>query len=148
MTELHGYCDDRFSAVRDAFAKNFSENDDVGASVAISLEGEMVVDLWGGFRDRAKTLPWEEDTIANIWSATKIPVIVATLVCIDRGLLDLDGVGDDLIEFRHTPVERVTVGEGSLVRFEIIGTKLADGDSGPVDPVDILRWTPIVLAPM
>ena len=54
----------------------------------------------------------------------------------------------DLIEFRHTPIERVVVGEGSLVRFEIIGSKVADGDSGPVDPVDILRWTPIVLAPM
>lgn len=54
---------------------------------------------------------------------------------------------NDLIEFRHTPVERVAVEGGALVRFEVIGTKVADGESGPVDPVDILRWTPIVLAP-
>jgi hypothetical protein len=52
----------------------------------------------------------------------------------------------DLIEFRHTPLERVAAGTGALVRFEVIGTKVADGESGPYDPVDILRWTPIVLA--
>jgi acyl dehydratase len=58
----------------------------------------------------------------------------------------------DLVEFRHTPVERIAVGApgsgGSLVRFEVIGTKVADGNAGPVEPVDILRWTPIVVAPM
>lgn len=52
----------------------------------------------------------------------------------------------DLIEFRHTPVERITVGDGRLVRFEVVGTKVADGQTGPCDPVDILRWTPIVVA--
>ena len=54
----------------------------------------------------------------------------------------------DLIEFTHTPVERLAAGTGHLVRFEVIGTKVADGDTGPCEPVDILRWTPIVLAPM
>jgi 2-methylfumaryl-CoA hydratase len=52
----------------------------------------------------------------------------------------------DLVEFRHTPLERVAAGTGTLVRFEVVGTKVADGESGPCDPVDILRWTPIVLA--
>lgn len=52
----------------------------------------------------------------------------------------------DLIEFRHTPVERVAAGSGQLTRFEVIGTKVADGATGPVDPVDILRWTPVVWA--
>jgi 2-methylfumaryl-CoA hydratase len=54
----------------------------------------------------------------------------------------------DLIEFCHTPIERRSVDGGSLVRFEVIGTKVADGVSGPCDPADILRWTPIVVAPM
>ena len=56
----------------------------------------------------------------------------------------------DLIEFRHTPVERTPTGtgNGALVRFDVIGTKVADGESGPCDPVDILRWTPIVVAPL
>jgi acyl dehydratase len=54
----------------------------------------------------------------------------------------------DLIEFRHTPVERVATGSGRLVRFEVIGTKIADAVDGAVDPVDILRWTPVVWAPL
>lgn len=53
----------------------------------------------------------------------------------------------DLVEFRHTPVERVAAGSGHLTRFEVIGTKIADGETGRVEPVDILRWTPIVWAP-
>ena len=53
----------------------------------------------------------------------------------------------DLIEFRHTVVERIAAGSGHLVRCEVIGTKVADGDTGPVEPVDILRWTPVVWAP-
>ncbi|MAT06308.1 MAG: hypothetical protein CL424_14820, partial [Acidimicrobiaceae bacterium] len=53
----------------------------------------------------------------------------------------------DLIEFTHTPTERLAAGAGQLIRFEVIGTKVADGDSGPCEPVDILRWTPVVVAP-
>ncbi len=53
----------------------------------------------------------------------------------------------DLIEFRHTPRDEVAAGSGRLIRFEVIGTKLVDGVEGPVEPVDILRWTPIVWAP-
>jgi len=112
MTDIHGFCDDRFSAVRDAFEKNFTEQDDVGASVAISLEGEMVVDLWGGFRDRAKTLPWEEDTIVNVYSTTKTMAALCALVLADRGELDFYAPvanywpefaqnGKDKVEVRH-----------------------------------------------
>ncbi|MFZ8997069.1 MAG: MaoC/PaaZ C-terminal domain-containing protein [Ilumatobacteraceae bacterium] len=53
----------------------------------------------------------------------------------------------DLIEFRHTAVERLAAGSGHLTRFVVIGTKIADGTTGPTEPVDILRWTPIVWAP-
>jgi 2-methylfumaryl-CoA hydratase len=53
----------------------------------------------------------------------------------------------DLIEFRHTPLERVEAGSGTLTRFEVMGTKIADLVEGDVDPVDILRWTPVVWAP-
>jgi acyl dehydratase len=53
----------------------------------------------------------------------------------------------DLIEFTHTPVEHADAGSGRLIRFEVIGTKISDGESGPCDPVDILRWTPVVVAP-
>ncbi len=55
MTEIHGHADPRFAGVRDAFAANFARGEDVGASVAVTLGGEMVVDLWGGHADAAKT---------------------------------------------------------------------------------------------
>jgi CubicO group peptidase (beta-lactamase class C family) len=112
MTEIHGFCDEKFSAVRDVFEKNFREKGDVGASVAISLEGEMVVDLWGGYRDQAQTLPWEEDTIVNVYSTTKTMAALCALVLADRGELDLYAPvanywpefaqnGKDKVEVRH-----------------------------------------------
>ena len=53
----------------------------------------------------------------------------------------------DLIEFRHTPLERAAAGSGHLTRFEVMGTKIADAVDGVVEPVDILRWTAVIWAP-
>ena len=64
-TEVHGHCDSRFSRVRDVFADNFVKHGEVGASLAVMLDGEMVVDIWGGHADAAGTRPWERDTIVN-----------------------------------------------------------------------------------
>ena len=89
-TEIHGHCDARFAKVRDAFAANFAAGREVGASFAATLDGELVIDLWGGFADAARTRPWQRDTIVNVWSTTKaIAALVAHLVA-DRGALDLD----------------------------------------------------------
>jgi CubicO group peptidase (beta-lactamase class C family) len=88
--EIHGYCDERFAAVRDEFERNFTERNDVGASFAASLEGEIVVDLWGGHRDGAKTLPWEENTLVNVFSTTKTMTALCALILVDRGELDID----------------------------------------------------------
>ena len=44
---------------------------DIGSSLAITYEGEMVVDIWAGTRDRAQSLPWEENTIVTVFSSTK-----------------------------------------------------------------------------
>lgn len=95
MTQIHGTCDERFGPVREAFEKNFTERGDLGASVAVSYQGELVVDLWGGHRDRAATLPWEEDTIVNVYSSTKTMAALCLLVLADRGAVDL-----------HAPVTR------------------------------------------
>lgn len=89
MTQIQGVCHDRFGAVREAFEKNFTERGDLGASVAVSYQGEIVVDLWGGDRDRAGTLPWEEDTIVNVYSSTKTMAALCLLVLADRGQVDL-----------------------------------------------------------
>jgi len=70
MADVQGRCDEQFSAVRRSFESNFDQGLDVGASVAVAVDGEMVVDLWGGYADEARTTPWERDTITNVWSST------------------------------------------------------------------------------
>ena len=89
--EIHGHFDEKFAAVRDEFERNFSEKDDIGASFAVTIEGEPVIDIWAGHRDAAKTLDWEEDTIVNVWSSTKPMYFMSALMLADRGDLDLYG---------------------------------------------------------
>jgi CubicO group peptidase (beta-lactamase class C family) len=86
---IDGSCDPGFAAVREAFARNFSRGD-LGASCAVTVEGELVVDLWGGHRDLARRLPWERDTLVNIWSTTKMPSALCVLMLHDRGELSVD----------------------------------------------------------
>jgi len=88
--EVKGKCDDRFSAVQEAFAKNFEDGLEVGASFAATLNGEFVVDIWAGHADAAKTESWEEDTIVNVWSSTKPMSFLCMLMLVERGLLDLE----------------------------------------------------------
>jgi CubicO group peptidase (beta-lactamase class C family) len=85
-----GTCDPRFGAVRDAFERNFAERGEVGASVCVTLEGETVVDLWGGIADPASGRAWDEDTIGVIWSCTKGATALCAHVLVARGQLDLD----------------------------------------------------------
>ena len=88
--DVQGQCDERFSGVKDAFAGNFSRFDEVGAAVSVVVDGKTVVDLWGGYMDAARTLPWERDTIVNVWSTTKGIVATCAHRLVDQGLLDLD----------------------------------------------------------
>lgn len=110
MTEIHGFCDEKFSAVRDAFAKNFEEKDEVGASVALTVEGEFVVDLWAGYKNADGTEPWEEDTIVNVYSTTKTMAALCALVLSDRGELDFYApVSTYWPEFAQNGKEKVEV---------------------------------------
>ena len=68
---VQGRCDARFSKVADALAGEVTAGEELGASIAIDIDGELVVDIWGGYADRAKTVPWAEDTIVNFFSCTK-----------------------------------------------------------------------------
>ena len=72
----------------DAFANNFAQGD-VGASFAVVQHGELVVDIWGGHQDVERTLPWQENTIVNVYSSTKTMTFLAALLLADRGQLDL-----------------------------------------------------------
>jgi CubicO group peptidase (beta-lactamase class C family) len=91
--EINGTCHDRFAGVRDAFAGNFdeaAEPTDVGASVAVTLEGEAVVDLWAGTvtGDDGVERPWQSDTIINVFSTTKTVAALACLILADQRELD------------------------------------------------------------
>lgn len=88
--EIHGYCDEQFTPVKEAFRKNFESGLDVGASFAATIDGEFVVDIWAGFANAAQTRPWEQDTLVNVYSTTKVMTTLCVLMLVDRGLLDLD----------------------------------------------------------
>ncbi|MEE2677779.1 MAG: serine hydrolase domain-containing protein [Myxococcota bacterium] len=106
---IEGVCAPGFEAVREAFARNFAEGD-LGASCAVTLAGELVVDLWGGHRDLARSRPWERDTIVNLWSITKMVTALCVLTLHDRGALDIDApVADYWPEFAAHGKERVLV---------------------------------------
>ncbi len=90
---VFGRCDRKFQAVADAFAANFTERGeqgDVGASCAVMVDGELVVDLWGGFADVAGDRPWAEDTLSCCWSVSKGLGAALGLMMVDQGKLDLD----------------------------------------------------------
>ena len=87
---MHGKVDARFSRVREVFAEGFVSHGELGAAVAVTLDGKLVVDLWGGFADRAKSRPWDESTLANVFSVTKAWTAVCALRLVDEGKLDLD----------------------------------------------------------
>ncbi|MEV0945006.1 serine hydrolase domain-containing protein [Rhodococcus sp. NPDC049939] len=89
MTELGGHCDSRFAALRDALKKNLDSGADLGASIVVTLDGEPVVDMWGGWSDANRTTEWGRDTITAVFSSTKTVTALAALVLVDRGLLDV-----------------------------------------------------------
>lgn len=86
----HGFTHDRFGAVRTEFEANLASGADVGAAYCATVEGETVVDLWGGYADAAKTRAWERDTIVNVYSTTKTMTALTALLIADRGDLDFD----------------------------------------------------------
>lgn len=129
MTEIHGVCSDGFAPVRDAMAQNFDQGLDVGASVAVVLDGELVVDLWAGHADEAQTSPWERDTITNVWSTTKTMTALCALMLADHGELDL-----------HAPVARywpefAAAGKGGIEVRHLLGH--TSGLSGWQEPVTV-----------
>ena len=90
MTEINGNYDPAFSLVAEAFEKNFEEDGDLGACCAVFVDGQIVVDIWGGVSNSDENTLWEKDTIVNVWSTTKTMAAICTLMLFDRGLIDLD----------------------------------------------------------
>jgi CubicO group peptidase (beta-lactamase class C family) len=112
VARIEGQFAERFSGVAEALARNLDQGVDVGASVAVVLDGEPVVDIWGGYKDAEQTAPWERDTIVNVFSTTKTMTALCALILADRAELDLHApvirywpefgqAGKERIEVRH-----------------------------------------------
>ena len=90
IAPIQGFVAPGFEGAREAFADNFRREGDyqeVGAALAAYHRGRLVVDLWGGWADAARTRPWTQDTLVNVWSATKGATATALAALVDRGLL-------------------------------------------------------------
>ena len=87
---VEGHCDERFAKVREIFSDNLQSGRDCGAAVCFTLDGETVIDLWGGFLDLEKTQPWARDTLVNVYSTTKGMTAICAHQLVERGRLDLD----------------------------------------------------------
>ncbi|MCV2491789.1 beta-lactamase family protein [Geodermatophilus sp. YIM 151500] len=133
MSEVHGACSDQFAEVRSLLAGNLDAGADVGASVAVFIDGEAVVDIWGGHVDEARSRPWQRDTIVNMFSSTKTMTALCALVLADRGVIDLHApVARYWPEFAAEGKERVEV-------RQLLGhTCGLPGWDGPMTIADVL----------
>jgi CubicO group peptidase (beta-lactamase class C family) len=135
MADVHGTCDSRFEGVRETLANSLDAGTDVGASVAVLVEGEPVVDIWGGFADEERTTRWERDTITNVWSTTKTMTFLCALMLADRGQLDF-----------HAPVARYwpefAAGgkEAVEVRHLMAHSAGLSGWTAHIEPEDLADW--------
>ena len=85
-----GYCDPKFSQVEEIFSHSIKSGHELGASLAVEIEGEKVIDLWGGFCDEARSKSWERDTIVNVFSVSKAITSVCLGRLMERGLIDVN----------------------------------------------------------
>jgi CubicO group peptidase (beta-lactamase class C family) len=135
MGEVHGTCEARFDGVRKALSASLDSGADVGASVAVFLHGEPVVDIWGGYADEAKGTPWERDTLTNVWSTTKTMTFLCALILADRKELDFQApVATYWPEFAEGGKEAV------LVRHVMGHTAGLSGWEHPIEPEQLADW--------
>jgi CubicO group peptidase (beta-lactamase class C family) len=135
LAEIHGTYEDRFQPVADALSRSIDDGLDIGASVAVMLEGEPVVDIWGGHLDAEQTEPWEQDTIVNVFSTTKTMTALCALILADRGELEVDSpVKRYWPEFGAAGKQRVTVGQ-------LLGHSAGlSGWDERLEPEDLADW--------
>jgi len=135
MAEVHGTCDERFSALSKLLSDSVDRGDDLGGSIAITIDGAPVVDIWAGWADEARSEPWQENTITNVWSTTKTMTNLSALVLADRGQLDLDAPVS-----RYWPEFAANGKEGVLVRHFLSHTSGVSGWEAPTTLADICDW--------
>ncbi len=125
----HGTCTPDFIGVRDAFERNFTQCGDVGAAVAVWVDGDLVVNLWGGWADAARTRPWREDTITTVLSGSKGLTATCLHQLADCGEIDL-----------HAPVARYWPEFGQAGKQDITLAMVLSHRSGAIGPREPMSW--------
>ena len=138
--EIHGTVAPGFERVRDAFAANWTYFEEVGASLAVTVDGEPVVDVWAGtacYDDGPGD--WRDDTIINVWSTTKTMSFLSILMLVERGLLDLyEPVATYWPEFAANGKERIAT------RHVLAHTAGLSGWDEPLTTEDLLDHDKLV----
>ena len=135
MANIDGTCDDRFGAVRNEFEQCLDSGDELGASIVLDIDGQILVDLWGGHRDEARMQPWQQDTITNVWSTTKTVTSLAAFMLADRGELDVDAP-----VARYWPEFAAAGKQDVLVRHLMSHTSGVSGLDQPAVVEDLYDW--------
>ena len=135
MAQIEGKCEPRFEAVRGALAQYLDSGEELGASLVVDIDGDLVVDMWGGFCDQARTVPWTERTITNVWSSTKTVTSLAALMLADRDELDVDAP-----VARYWPEFAAGGKEGVLVRHVMSHSSGVSGLEQPAVVEDLYDW--------
>ena len=138
MTTITGHVAAGWEGVRDAFARNFAETEEVGAGVAIYHRGTLVVDLTGGSFDESDSKPYDGSTLQLVFSTTKGITAIALAMCVERGLISYD----DLVvkhwpEFAEHGKDKATVAQ--LISHQC-GLIAPDGD---MTMAEVLDWDTI-----
>lgn len=132
---VQGTCSERFAPLRECFSQLLATDADLGSSLALTVDGQFEVDLWGGWADEARTRPWQRDTVVNVWSTTKTMTSLAALLLVDRGELDIDAP-----IARYWP-EFAVQGKGDITLGQVMSyTSGVSGWDAPVATADLYDW--------
>lgn len=119
-----GVCVAGFDAVREAFVANFNDRNEVGAAVAVWVDGDLVVNLWGGYADARRRRHWRENTLASVFSGTKGLTSTCVHLLADRGEIDLYApVASYWPEFGRNGKQDITVASVLGHRSGVIGPR-------------------------
>jgi CubicO group peptidase (beta-lactamase class C family) len=121
--------------VRRLFEERLSDGTEIGASLAVSIDGELVVDLWGGWADEERTRTWDEDTLVNVYSVTKTMAAITALFLADQGVIDFDApVASYWPEFAES-------GKGEIKVSHLMAHSAGlSGWREPMVPTDLYDW--------
>lgn len=127
--QIQGLCVSGFEQVHEAFEQNFALRNEVGAAVAVWVDGDLVVNLWGGTVDAAGTRPWRQDTLATVLSGTKALTSTCVHQLAERGEIDL-----------HAPVARYWPEFGQAGKDAVTIAMVLSHRSGVIGPRTRLGW--------